>query len=513
MHPSRESRGSLERRLLWRLAAGAGLSLAIAGFVLVRLVEVRVRSDFDRLLGDRARALASLAEQENGQLWLEFDPDAYPEFLPGARSEFFEFRDDSGQLISSSPSTTGRRLAVDSPAHGSRDPLFLNSILPDGRSGRAVALRFVPRAEHPDDEEFPAVPLVGDAASSIRVRPSADSPHSPVSAVREAEIVVARDLESLDGFLRRVRQTAVITIGGFLPGLVLLIGWTLRRELRRVRILTDRLRTIDAASLDRPLGTIPLPSELRPIVQRIEELLERLHSSFEREREFSRHLAHELRTPLAEMRTSIDVAVRWPEGREELLETLREVGSVGAQMERLLSNLLVLARADAGIEGLRAREVRISDELAQALENFAARLELRGISVRNRVTPDARVVVPEAVLSLILRNLVANAAEHADRSSWLEISFDPERGAIAFRNPASDLRAGDLPSLFERFWRKRSDRLLGEHAGLGLSLVRKLARAIGGDATADLENGVLVVTIRGFHGPTGGEATAVGPVS
>ena len=237
-----------------------------------------------------------------------------------------------------------------------------------------------------------------------------------------------------------------------------------------------------------------------------------MHESFEREREFSRQLAHELRTPLAEIRTAIDVALRWPESQDVLVETLREVEGVGSQMERLLANLLALARADAGIEGLRADELCLGEELDRVAGDLSARLGERSISVRNRIAGEASVVMPEPVLSLILRNLVANAAVHADPSTWVEVSFDPDGGRLSFRNPASDLVAEDLPNLFERFWRKRADRLLGDRVGLGLTLVRELARDIGGDATAQLQGGVLSITIEGLRVSPAPAGTAGAPI-
>jgi len=492
------NRGSLERRLLARLVLVVGSALGVAGLVLVGIVEVRVRADFDRLLGGQARALASLSEQEEGQLWLEFDAMAYPEFLPGPAAEYFEFRDESGRTISSSASLAGGGLRVAPLEPGTREPVFLDLRLPDGRPGRAVVLRFDPRVEFPDEEEGP--PETADPAAQAAAAAPPPGGGAPATS-REGEIVVARGRGSLDVFLLRVRSSVLIAFAVLLLGIVLLIGWTLRRELLRVRELAERLRAIDAASLGRPLAKVPLPSELQPVALRIEELLRRLHESFEREREFSRHLAHELRTPLAEMRAAIDVAVRWPESRDGLLETLKEVGSVGAQMERLLSSVLVLARAEAGIEALRPEELRLREELGRVLGDFSGRLATRGISVRDEVPSDASVLVPGAVLSLILRNLVANAADHADPSTWLAISYDPSRGALTFRNPASKLTPEDLPRIFERFWRKRADRSLGEHVGLGLALVRELAHGVGGEATASLERGVLSITVGGLGGP------------
>lgn len=488
--------GSLERRLLWRLVLGVGVALGLAGIFLVGGVERRARGDFDRLLGDRARAIASLAEQENGQVWLEFDPAAYPEFLPKTGGEYFEFRDGDGRSLSNSAGA-GKSLPVRSVLPGESNPRFADIELPDGRPGRVVVFRFTPRLEHPGEQAGAEPPLEDLPEGALRTREQGSRlPASP----QEAEILVARERGSLDSFLARVRSTSLSSFTALLLGLVVLIGWSLRAELGRVRSLADSLNSVDASSLGRPLGQVSLPSELQPVVVRIDQLLQRLHASFAREREFSTQLAHELRTPLAEMRTSIDVALRWPDSREVLVETLEEVRTIGTQMENLLGNLLAVARADSGIEPMRSEQLALADELGRVLAGLRPRFEARAISVRNRVSTSDLVAAPPAVLGLLLRNLAANGADHAAPGTWLEVSFDHAAGALTFRNPAGGLHVDDLPKLFERFWRKRTERSLGEHAGLGLALVRSLARGLGGDAVAHLENGELSIVVTGLRG-------------
>ena len=499
---------SLRSRLLVRMVLGASVLLGVGGVLLIRSVEGRARRDFDRALEDRARALSSLAEQENERVWLEFDPVAFPEFFPGTTADYFELRDEDGATLLVSASSAGRSLPLRGLAAGEANPRLVDLQLFDGRPGRAVVYGFSPRLE--SDEKNAAVDP--DAA---RLRATSAARAAAVAAggraPKRATVLVARERGSLDRFVARVRSKVLTFSIGLVVALSALMFWAVHREMARVRLLAERVAKVDAGSLGTPIGSVELPTELRPIASRLDELLARLHVSFERERQFSSQLAHELRTPLAEMRSTVEVALRWPESESQLAEALREVGQIGGQMERVLRNLLEIARADAGIEPFRAANVPLAAAVDEAAEGVAKTLARRKIELRNAIEPEVAVVAPIAALDLILGNLLANAAEYATEGSWVECAYFPREWRLSLRNPAADLDVDDGPRLFERFWRKSAGRDFGEHSGLGLSLVRALARRMGGDASAQVSGGILSVDVTGLRlagpGSGGREAT------
>ena len=144
---------SLRWRLLSRLVLGASVLLGAGGVLLVRSVEGRARRDFDRALEDRARALSSLAEQENEKVWLEFDPVAFPEFFPGTTADYFELRDQSGSTLLVSASSGGRPIPLPALLPGEPNPRVVDLQLFDGRAGRAVIYLFAPRLESDEKKE------------------------------------------------------------------------------------------------------------------------------------------------------------------------------------------------------------------------------------------------------------------------------------------------------------------------------------------------------------------------
>ncbi|HXT21370.1 MAG TPA: ATP-binding protein, partial [Thermoanaerobaculia bacterium] len=214
---------------------------------------------------------------------------------------------------------------------------------------------------------------------------------------------------------------------------------------------------------------------------RLDDLLARLAEAFEREKRFSSDVAHELRTPVAELRSLAEVAHRWPEDRHATQAFFADVGAVAAQMEELIGNLLALARSDAGADALWVQEVSLAAAVKRAWERQEPRAAERGVTLDLAIDGDDALFTDAAKLDLILANLLANAAAYAPVGSPVSCrgEVDGQRFRLAIANAAPQLDPGDLPLLGQRFWRKDDARGDGRHAGLGLTLVRSLANALG----------------------------------
>ncbi|MEO7972957.1 MAG: HAMP domain-containing sensor histidine kinase [Thermoanaerobaculia bacterium] len=165
-------------------------------------------------------------------------------------------------------------------------------------------------------------------------------------------------------------------------------------------------------------------------------------------------------------------------------------------------NLLALARSSTGAVAGGGRPTTTSIDLhaavARALELVRETCSDREIEVVNAVPAPSPALAPPADLDLVLSNLAQNSALHAPRQSRTQVRFVSTSGALVWTNFAPDLDAADLPHLFDPFWRKNRARSGGEHAGLGLSLVRALVRRWGGEASASLADGELRIEISGL---------------
>ena len=322
------------------------------------------------------------------------------------------------------------------------------------------------------------------------------TPSPDVPAVREVQLVVAAEREALDEKLLRLE---LLTAG---CGLVLLGAtlWAMPRILRRGLLPLDRLgedvARIDAGSLAIRFPVADAPAELHVIINRLNGLLARLGESFERERRFSADVAHELRTPLAELRALAECALKWPETRDPATDA--ETLAIARQMETMVAHMLALARGDQGQLGAKVEAVPLADAVTSAWRGVAPRALARNLTVAMQLSPVSAAADP-SLLRAILNVVLENAIDYTPPGSEISVTIPPHgvTPAILIANPAPDLAPEDITKLFDRFWRKESARSGGMHLGLGLSLAHAYATAMNWTISAALDDQHrLILTLR-----------------
>ena len=458
-------RQQLTRTLLGVLAVLLGVGLVS----LYVAVWDEMTDAFDAMLRARAAAVAARVEQDDGRIRFDFSDEFLRDYGGERTRNYFEIWDADGKRLRRSPSLRHEDLERPERRDANR-ARFENVTLPNGRRARAIELTFVPETGEGE---------------------------RPRNRVRSAQLVVAVDRDELDETLGVV----ALAVGGcsvlLLGGVLLVVPWVLRRGLAPVERLANEMARVDADSLTAQLPVAGLPAELRIIGDRMNDLLARLAASFERERRFSADVAHELRTPLAELRSLAECAIKWPDSRDPATD--REVLAIATQMEALVTRMLTLARGERRQIAATLGPVDGAGIVLEAWRPFQARAEARSLRAVFEVTP-AIVRADAALFRAIVTNLFDNAVAHAPAGSELRVSGVVSGGhyTLRFANPAGDFTAEDAAKLFERFWRKEAARSGGEHFGLGLNLARTFAQAMGWTLDATLEaGGVLVFTLRG----------------
>ncbi len=472
---------SLRSRLTVWLLAGMGLLLAAGGLLLNHLLSAQLLREYDAALTARARSLATLAEQQGSRVWLEFSGELLPEFGRKENPDYFELWLRDGPVLERSPSLGSRDL----PRSGAPldSLLFRDLTLSDGRHGRQVEITFRPRSEDLELAEERGETVSGSKAGNLA-----------------ATVVVAHSREELDALLASLRVALTLVILGLLGGAALLVKAVVGFSLAPLDNLAHQLETMDADSLGRPTpDPTEAPAELRPVIHHLNGLLARLDESFARERSFSANLAHELRTPLAELRTVTDVALKWPEDTGSHLQALTEVQGIGLQMERVVVNLLALARFDGRQHTVWPSEVPLGELAAGCWSAVASEAREKGMTLRLEIPEGLAAVTDREKLALLLSNLFSNAVAHGSPGGTVSCSgaLDGERFVLRVGNPTDSLAPEDLPRIFDRFWRKDPARSGGRHAGLGLSLVSALCDLLGLGKEARLEGGRFEITLRG----------------
>jgi len=308
------------------------------------------------------------------------------------------------------------------------------------------------------------------------------------------------DRSRLDGKLVGV----ALTLGGSVATLMLMtafvVPWVVRTQLAPLDELASKVQRINAESLSERLPTGSLPGELAPIATRLNDLLVRLEVAFSKERQFSDDLAHEFRTPIAELRSLVEVALRWPESRDA--STDREILSIAMQMEHMINGLLTIARAEGNLEPLASQTVIVKNLLDEIWRPMADRANARTLCLQIDIPHGFSVFTDTVLLRSVLTNLLDNAVEYSPKGSNIRVVIAADESSFKMEiiNPVSNLSDADVSQLFDRFWRKEPSRTGSQHSGLGLALARTIATRLGYSLTARLSDPMLLVlTLSGMN--------------
>jgi signal transduction histidine kinase len=296
-------------------------------------------------------------------------------------------------------------------------------------------------------------------------------------------IVVGSSLHARDAALADVRT--VLLLGGPVALLLAsLLGYAVATfALRNVESMRRRAQHI---SLAEPGQRLPVPrsgDELARLADTLNQMLARNEAAFERERTFVADASHELRSPLAILRAELDVALVGESSREELELALVSAAEEAERLSRLAEDLLTLSEADRGSLPIRRELIDVAHSLERLAARFGPRASERGGVILTRVSPGLRVRADPLRLEQALGNLLDNALRHGGRTVVAAAWRDGERVQLEVSDDGPGFPGAFLKDAFARFTRADSARTSGG-AGLGLAIVRSIARAHGGEVYA-----------------------------
>lgn len=259
-------------------------------------------------------------------------------------------------------------------------------------------------------------------------------------------------------------------------------------NLEYLRSFQDDIQLINPSNLA-PVS-IPPARELADVANSLNTVIDNLRKAFERERRFIANVAHELRTPISELRTLAEVSLKWPEEMDEQsLKNYQDILAVVRHMQNTVNNLLVLSRLDSGSLQSQKEMFELRPLAESACKHYQDMAEEKEIIVNNAIPAHCPLFTDKHMFLLIIDNLLSNAVEYSRSSSTVDLSARKDDNFFLFSvsNPAYDLSSRDLPLIFERFWRKDTARTSDRsHSGLGLSLVKSLADFLGFSVEAKL---------------------------
>lgn len=264
----------------------------------------------------------------------------------------------------------------------------------------------------------------------------------------------------------------------------LVVGWIVSgRMLRPLGEISNSVREIQASDLKQRIDLGGPNDELRQLADTFDDMLGRLDEAFEGQRQFIHQASHELRNPLAVIRTNLEVTLSDPDASaEDLRHTAEVVERSSERMARLVDDLLVYARK--GTLSLERDPVDVAQLIDEAAEEFNAPAVAAGVHLMHHADSGLWVIGDRLALRQALGNLLANAIRYSPEGSTVRLrgGLDGPWVWMAVEDQGPGIDPSDRDRVFQRFWRgnPRAGREQGR-SGLGLTIVRQIAEAHGGE--------------------------------
>jgi signal transduction histidine kinase len=271
---------------------------------------------------------------------------------------------------------------------------------------------------------------------------------------------------------------------------VLLISFALvyplsRSITRPLERLTAAVEAYGRGDLSQRSGLPPTDDEVGKLARSFDEMADRIQAARKAEKELLANVSHELRTPLARMKIALEL-IHPPD--PSLQKRLADLGGEVDELDRLIADVLTATRLDLAAVPLRKVRLKVADLVRKSLER-ALQLE-PSLDVETRLDGDLAIEADEALAVRAIDNLLDNARKYGDgKEVEIDARRDGSSAVVAVRDHGPGIPEGELPHVFDPFFRGEGVRGRASGFGLGLALARRVAEAHGGTATASNAEG------------------------
>lgn len=460
--PAKASWSLAARLTAWNAGSAFVLILAATGFLYWALGRSLDQED-DNQIADQVRVLRDLLADRPGDLEA-VRQEAEQEFLSRQHTQVYvRLLDEGGRILVETPGL-GRLLAA-------------TAFPPPGDLGRGFDRRS-------DD---------GTPLRVMTVRVAGGPP-----ARSEYVVQVAMDRSGEAELLADYRKNLLFVLGSALV-ICVVVGYRIaRRGLRPIQVVTDTARRIDPAHLGERIAADGLPAELLVLADTFNRMLDRLEGSFTRLARFSADIAHELRTPVNNLRGEVEVALGKPrtpdEYRDVLTSNLEECG----RLARLIESLLFLARAENPHTQVAKERVNVGAELATLCEFYEAEAGEKGVELAVAVVGQVHADLNRTLFQRAVGNLVENAVAHTPPGGVVTMTAatTDTSTTVEVVDTGSGVSADHLPHVFDRFYRADPSRSSSTgNVGLGLAIVKSIVELHGGAIKIASDEGGTRVTM------------------
>lgn len=424
--------------------------------------------------GESPAALINSENRKNGVVGT-FETDGNKYYYYDTRLDFnkYEYEIDafSGKII---------KYEADTAMSGLSDPVYKSTEFKDGiNSEKAIDIAL----EHAG--------LTRDEVSSLSV----ELPANADRTVFKVEFICSNSTYPpvwVRGFInadaaKSAFDAITMTVIYILPAFIIIaaVGAYLisRKTMKPVENICRSVHEItDGTDLSKRIEMEKSAGEIYTLAETFNDMLARLQTSFENEKQFTSDASHELRTPLAVIKAECEYALSNNAREEDMLEALSSIDEQTDKMTKLVTALLTLSRTEQGDKRYKLEDTDLSELVKKTCADF---VPAKNITLTADIEDNIIIPAQAQLISLMLENLLSNAVKYGRDGGRIEVRLKKDSGIVlSVKDDGIGIKEEDLPKIWGRFYRADESRSRESGFGLGLSLVSQIAALHGGKVSA-----------------------------
>jgi signal transduction histidine kinase len=459
-----------------KLVRSLSLSITAVTIIILLLTDVAVdtwvHNEFKRAMTNKANLLTTLVEENRTGVEFDFAGEFMPEFEGASDPEYYQLW-RNGAVFERSDT-----LSLFSINDFAYQDLKINSrvikdiILPDGRSGQILYYRFLPQIESQDRDDFQAY---------LRQTGQQQQPMLLAYAASSETVNFLMLLIDITFFVAAVSVALIV---------IILVKRTVEAGLAPLDEMTQQLATISLADHSTELALQNKVKELLPIQDSINTFIRENKKLYNKEQRMSSDIAHELKTPIAELINLTEVSLKFPNDKTLSTTFAPDVLAISLRLEKIVANILLLHRYSNPVF-----EKNDIFDVSQVIHRLADKYP------KVSITSNAVVLLSSNLFAFetIMLNLLQNASNYSPENSVIDVAIATQSNEglltticnICTNPPSND----ELALMFEPLWQKDQSRTSTENFGLGLSIVNTFTCALGGNINVTLEQNIITFSL------------------
>jgi signal transduction histidine kinase len=315
-------------------------------------------------------------------------------------------------------------------------------------------------------------------------------------------LVIAMSLEDASMVLQNLSEVLIIAYP-----LILIVLFLIARFIagRSIKPISSIIETSNIITKDNLSSRIPLPQnrdELYVLSKTINNLLDRIENTIEREKEFTSDASHELRTPLTVIKGTLEVLIRKPRNATEYEEKINYCISEVDRLNNLVNQLLLLARFENQKQSLKKEKIYLNTVILDSISRYSTIIQTKNIQVVTEFKKDYYIKTDVYLFSIVINNLISNALKYSDKNTKLAIitTDDDDKIECSIIDSGIGIASKDISKVFNQFFRSNATnhpQIKG--TGLGLSIVKKLCLLLTIDVQISSQENVGTAVTLSYH--------------